>query len=137
MKDLVSPTDPALRGLLTKIYLLTLVSSGVSIEHHPEVISNFLSSFHCLDELTAATLLSLAPLVRLSLSALASQQRSSRYVARLWNTAVEQPSPPCSNHPDSQDQQARQRSSIGGFGSLRVDLLLEQSAVHLLFKRQR
>lgn len=90
-----------------------------------------------LAELTAVALPSLALPVRLSLLEPVSPQHSSRCAVRLWSIDAEQPSLLCSNHPDPQDRQERQRSSIVRFGSLRADRLLEQSFVHLLSKRQQ
>jgi len=90
-----------------------------------------------LAELTAVARPSLALPVRLSLLEPVSPRHSSRCAVHLWNTDAEQPSLQCSNHPDPQDRQVRQRSSIVRFGSLRADRLLERSFVRLLPKRQQ
>jgi hypothetical protein len=83
-------------------------------------------------ELTAEAQLSLALLVHLELLELGSRQRSSRCAGHRLSIAAEQPSLPCSNHPDLEDPQAQRQCSIAECGNRRADLLPEQSVAHLL-----
>jgi hypothetical protein len=83
-------------------------------------------------ELTAEAQPSLALLVHLELLELGFRQRSSRCAGHRLSIAAEQPSLPCSSHPDLEGPLAQLRYSIAGCGNRRADLLPEQSVAHLL-----